>query len=200
MKKLIIRLICIMLVFIMMGFCGGCNNTEKVKIERSGIDPSLINGKRVGKEVFLSAISNTPLFSDSGASFTIEKFYARETNIQRNIKEQYEIIKIETKITEDSEQPNVISCEYLSFNEKDDGVVLKTLRKTEVNEDYFMNWEEMYPKSYDKTKVSPFTKVRIILLNGTEFESNWFLHQFARNCDNNDLKRELALQKHIQII
>jgi len=51
----------------------------------------------------------------------------------------------------------------------------------------------MYPKSYNKTEVSPFTKVRVILLNGTEFESNWFLHQFARNCDNPDLKRKIAL-------
>lgn len=50
----------------------------------------------------------------------------------------------------------------------------------------------MYPKAYDKNNTSPFTKVRIILMNGTEFESNWFLHQFARNCNNQDLKRELA--------
>ena len=49
----------------------------------------------------------------------------------------------------------------------------------EVNE-YFMNWDQMYPTSYDKNKVSPWTKVRVILMNGTEFESNWFLHQFAR--------------------
>lgn len=60
-------------------------------------------------------------------------------------------------------------------------------------EDYFLNLTQMYPKSYDKLNTSPFTKTRIILLNGTEFESNWFMHQFARNCDNQDLKRELAL-------
>lgn len=60
-------------------------------------------------------------------------------------------------------------------------------------EDYFMNWEQMYPKPYDKNKVSPWTKVRVILMNGTEFESNWFLHQFARHCDDNDLRRDLAL-------
>jgi hypothetical protein len=54
-------------------------------------------------------------------------------------------------------------------------------------EAYFYDWNKLYPKSYNKTDVSPFTKVRIILMNGTEFESNWFLHQFARNCDNQDL-------------
>ncbi len=65
--------------------------------------------------------------------------------------------------------------------------------KSKKIEDYFMNWDEMYPKAYDKNKVSPWTKVRVILMNGTEFESNWFLHQFARHTDDNDLKRDLAL-------
>ena len=58
---------------------------------------------------------------------------------------------------------------------------------------YFMDWNKMYPKAYDKNKVSPYTKTRVILMNGTEFESNWFLHQFARHCDNPELKREIAL-------
>ena len=60
-------------------------------------------------------------------------------------------------------------------------------------ENYFMDWDKMYPVSYDKSMVSPWTKVRIILMNGTEFESNWFLHQFARHCNDNDLRRDLAL-------
>lgn len=59
--------------------------------------------------------------------------------------------------------------------------------------DYFMDWNKMYPNPYDKDNVSPWTKVRVILMNGTEFESNWFLHQFARHCDDNDLRRDLAL-------
>lgn len=32
-------------------------------------------------------------------------------------------------------------------------------------EEYFMNWNQMYPKPYDKEKVSPWTKVRVILMN-----------------------------------
>lgn len=68
---------------------------------------------------------------------------------------------------------------------------LKT--ETKELEEYFMNWKQMYPKSYDKDKTSPFTKVRIILMNGTEFESNWFLHQFARNCNNQDIRRAIAI-------
>ena len=66
------------------------------------------------------------------------------------------------------------------------------LKSKDVNK-YFLNWEKMYPKPYDKNKVSPWSKVRVILMNGTEFESNWFLHQFARHCDDNDLRRDLAL-------
>lgn len=58
---------------------------------------------------------------------------------------------------------------------------------------YFLDLEKMYPKAYNKTKTSPYTKTRVILLNGTEFESNWFMHQFARNCDNAEIKRELAV-------
>ena len=60
------------------------------------------------------------------------------------------------------------------------------------------NWSEMYPKSYNKKTVDPYTKTRIILMNGTEFESNWFSHQFARHTDDNDLRRELALTREVE--
>jgi rubrerythrin len=33
-------------------------------------------------------------------------------------------------------------------------------------------------------------------MNGTEFESAWFLHQFARNCTDPDLKRQIALVRN----
>ena len=65
--------------------------------------------------------------------------------------------------------------------------------KSKNIEEYFMNWDQMYPTPYNKNTVSPWTKVRVILMNGTEFESNWFLHQFARHTIDNDLKRDLAL-------
>ena len=47
----------------------------------------------------------------------------------------------------------------------------------------FIPLKKMYPKSYNKETTSPYTKTRVILMNGTEFESNWFMHQFARHCD-----------------
>ena len=62
----------------------------------------------------------------------------------------------------------------------------------------FRNFKQLYPKPYNKHEVDPYTKTRIILMNGTEFEANWFSHQFARHTQNNDLRRELALTRMIE--
>lgn len=67
------------------------------------------------------------------------------------------------------------------FNEKS-----KTLDKN------FIPMKKMYPKSYNKEQTSPYTKTRVILMNGTEFESTWFMHQFARHCDNAEILSALA--------
>lgn len=65
-------------------------------------------------------------------------------------------------------------------------------KATKIEKSY-ENWKKLALKPYNPDTTSPFTKVRIILMNGTEFEANWFSHQFHRHCDNNDLRRELAL-------
>lgn len=62
----------------------------------------------------------------------------------------------------------------------------------------FQNWQQLYPRPYNKREVDPYTKCRIILMNGTEFEANWFSHQFARHTDNNDLRRDIALTRAIE--
>lgn len=62
----------------------------------------------------------------------------------------------------------------------------------------FQNWAQLYPKPYDKRTVDPYTKTRIILMNGTEFEANWFSHNFARHVSDNELRRELALTREIE--
>ena len=62
-------------------------------------------------------------------------------------------------------------------------------------ETLFMDWQEMSPIPYDSRAVDPYTKTRIILMNGTEFEGVWFSHQFTRHCSDNDLRRELALMR-----
>lgn len=41
----------------------------------------------------------------------------------------------------------------------------------------FKDWPSIYPQPYNKYEVDPYTKTRIILMNGTEFEANWFSHQ-----------------------
>ncbi len=60
------------------------------------------------------------------------------------------------------------------------------------------NFKQLYPKAYNKHEVDPYTKTRIILMNGTEFEANWFSHQFARHTTNNDLRRELSFTRMIE--
>jgi len=60
------------------------------------------------------------------------------------------------------------------------------------------NWAQLYPKPYNKHEVDPYTKTRIILMNGTEFEANWFSHQFARHTTDNDLRRELSLTRMVE--
>lgn len=62
----------------------------------------------------------------------------------------------------------------------------------------FMDWRMMIPKSYNKEETDPYTKTRIILMNGTEFEAQWFSRNFSRHCDDNDLRRELALTRRIE--
>ena len=59
--------------------------------------------------------------------------------------------------------------------------------------DTLMDWKQIYPLPYDKRTANPYTRTRVILMNGTEFEANWFSHQFSRHCADNDLRRELAL-------
>lgn len=66
-------------------------------------------------------------------------------------------------------------------------------------EETYKDWKQLSLTPYDKKKASPYTKTRVILMNGTEFESNWFLHQFSRHCNNNDLRREIAMvRRHEQ--
>lgn len=58
--------------------------------------------------------------------------------------------------------------------------------------DNFYSWREMALKPYNKFDVDPYTRVRIILANGAEYEATWFSHQFSRHETNNDVRRELA--------
>lgn len=59
------------------------------------------------------------------------------------------------------------------------------------------DWTQLTPQPYDKRTVDPYTRTRVILMNGTEFESVWFSHQFSRACPHQDLRRELAMSRRI---
>lgn len=59
--------------------------------------------------------------------------------------------------------------------------------------DYFLSLNSLYPKAYNKDTTSPYTKTRVILMNGTEYESVWFLHQFARHTNNDEIKNMIAV-------
>jgi rubrerythrin len=73
------------------------------------------------------------------------------------------------------------------FNEKS-GKIEKCLK----------NWREMYPDAYDKETVDPYTRVRVILANGAEYEASWFTHHFHRHCVDNNIRRELSLMRRAE--
>ena len=63
----------------------------------------------------------------------------------------------------------------------------KSIEKT------YKNWKSVNVKPYDKNEVDPYTRVRIILMNGTEFEAIWNTSRFTRHCANNDVRRAMAM-------
>jgi hypothetical protein len=64
-------------------------------------------------------------------------------------------------------------------------------------EEQFRSWSELDVDPYDKYDVDPYTRARVILMNGIEVESIMFSHQFARHTDNLDIKWALALSRRI---
>lgn len=72
--------------------------------------------------------------------------------------------------------------------------------KPEKLEKGICDFAKMYPKSYDKDSTDPYTKTRVILMNGTEYESVYGGHNFSRNCPDNDIRRDLALIRKVEQI
>jgi hypothetical protein len=65
-------------------------------------------------------------------------------------------------------------------------------------EDQFRNWSELNVTPFDKLDVHPYTRTRVILMNGIEVESIIFSHQFARHTDNLEIRRALALSRRAE--
>jgi hypothetical protein len=65
-------------------------------------------------------------------------------------------------------------------------------------EDQFRNWSELNVEPFDKEAVHPYTRSRVIVMNGAEVESILFSHQFSRNTDNLEIKQALALSRRVE--
>ena len=60
------------------------------------------------------------------------------------------------------------------------------------------NWDELNVDPYDKNEVHPYTRTRVILMNGIEVEAALFGHQMTRYTDVYDLKQKLAQVRRIE--
>jgi hypothetical protein len=60
------------------------------------------------------------------------------------------------------------------------------------------NWAQLNVQPYDKMTVDPYTRCRIIVMNGIEVEAAIFSHQFNRNTDVPEVKEKLAMSRRIE--
>ncbi|MCK2217037.1 hypothetical protein MF672_025065 [Actinomadura sp. ATCC 31491] len=60
------------------------------------------------------------------------------------------------------------------------------------------NWRELNVTPIDPDHVDPYTRCRIIAMNGIEVEAILFSHQLARHCPDIELKQQLARTRYIE--
>ncbi|MFP8962336.1 hypothetical protein ACLIYP_17530 [Streptomyces nanhaiensis] len=60
------------------------------------------------------------------------------------------------------------------------------------------NWRELDVEPIDPNHADPYTRCRIITMNGIEVEAIMFSHHFARVCPDMDVKRQLAEVRYIE--
>jgi hypothetical protein len=60
------------------------------------------------------------------------------------------------------------------------------------------NWRELDVTPIDPDLADPYTRCRIITLNGIEVEAVLFDHHFARVCPDPDVRRELAYTRYVE--
>ncbi len=61
-----------------------------------------------------------------------------------------------------------------------------------------ISWDQLNIMPYDKHNIHPYSRTRIILMNGIEVEGAMFSHQFARHATDPDLKQKLAMTRRIE--
>src|SRR4051812_50108461 len=67
-------------------------------------------------------------------------------------------------------------------------------------DEQFRSWRELNVEPVDIEAGDPYTRCRIVVMNGIEVESIMFSHQFARHTDNPEIKRALALSRRSEQI
>lgn len=60
------------------------------------------------------------------------------------------------------------------------------------------NWDDLNVEPYDKNEVHPYTRTRIILMNGIEVGAALFGHEMARHAEDSTLKQKLAQVRRIE--
>jgi len=60
------------------------------------------------------------------------------------------------------------------------------------------SWSQLNIQPYDKREVHPYTRCRIIAMNGIEVESVMFSHQFNRHTDIPEVREKLAESRRIE--
>ena len=60
------------------------------------------------------------------------------------------------------------------------------------------SWTKLDVKPYDKNEVDPYTRCRVILMNGIENDAVSFKHGFSRMCPDTDLKKQVAFTRRVE--
>jgi hypothetical protein len=60
------------------------------------------------------------------------------------------------------------------------------------------SWRELDVEPVDPEAVDPYTRCRIITMNGIEVEAILFQHNFARNCPDPEVRRQLAYVRYVE--
>jgi hypothetical protein len=65
-------------------------------------------------------------------------------------------------------------------------------------EEQFRSWNDLTVTPFDKHEVDPYTRTRVILMNGIEVESIIFSHQFHRMTDHPEIRSALARSRRVE--
>ncbi|MFY1691238.1 hypothetical protein [Plantactinospora sp. WMMB782] len=65
-------------------------------------------------------------------------------------------------------------------------------------DDQLRNWRELDVEPLDPDDVDPYTRCRVIVMNGIEVEAVLFNHHLARTCPDPEVKRQLAYIRYIE--